>query len=111
MRFIPCAVQPVLLPGKESFYYSSKLVIAGEGECNRCLYIDLVLGSGRELCLQEGCSFYMETQMGTAVFLPSLYILTISLSLYHIGWDLRFTDEPISMGCVRRGLCLVLNSV
>lgn len=105
MRFIPSAVQLVLLPGKESFYYSSKFVIAAEGEHNRCLYIDLVLGNGQELCLLEGCRFYTEMQMGTTVFLPSLYTFS-PLSLYHIGWDLRFNAEPISTGCVRGGLCL-----
>lgn len=85
MRFIPSAVQLVLLPGKETFYYSSKLVIAGEGESNRCLYIDLVLGDARdarELGLLQSCRFDTEMQMATAVFLLSLYTFTSFLSLY-----------------------------
>lgn len=41
--------QVVLLSLKESFYYMSERVIACEWEHNRCLYIDLLLGSRREV--------------------------------------------------------------
>lgn len=74
MRFIPSAVQLVLLPGKESFYYSSKFVIAAEGEHNRCLYIDLILGNGQELCLLEGCRFYRDANGYNCVSSQPLHI-------------------------------------